>query len=112
MVADSFQDILRDRKRLREMNFKRDNKSLSEPEPEPGLFEEYLKTVDIHLVERGMAFKPAKSIEFGKTDQSMLNHIRNGILFLMRFNEALGKLNARPLDEERPPRMHCSLRGS
>ena len=68
-------------------------------EPEPELFEEYLKTVDIHLVERGMAFKPAKSVEFGKTDQSMLNHIRNGILFLLRFNEALEKLSARPLDK-------------
>ncbi len=56
--------------------------------------------MDIHLVERGMAFKPAKSIEFGKTDQSMLNHIRNGILFLLRFNEALEKLNARPLDKK------------
>jgi len=67
---------------------------------ESGLFEEYLKTVDIHLVERGMAFKPAKSVEFGKTDQSMLNHIRNGILFLLRFNEALEKLNARPLDKD------------
>lgn len=64
------------------------------------LFEEYVKTVEIHLVERGMAFKPAKSIEFGKTDQSMLNHIRNGILFLLRFNEALEKLNAGPIDKD------------
>ena len=97
MVADSLQDIFRDRKKLRDMDLKRDNKSSKELEP--GLFEEYLNVVDIHLVERGMAFKPAKSVEFGKTDQSMLNHIRNGILFLMRFNEALEKLNARPLDE-------------
>jgi CRISPR type I-D-associated protein Csc3/Cas10d len=29
----------------------------------------------------------------------MLNHIRNGILFLLRFNEALEKLSARPLDK-------------
>ncbi len=71
-----------------------------EPGQNQGFFEEYLKTVDIHLVERGMAFKPAKSIEFGKTDQSMLNHIRNGILFLMRFNEALERLNARPIDKK------------
>ncbi|MCK4651920.1 MAG: type I-D CRISPR-associated protein Cas10d/Csc3 [Methanosarcinales archaeon] len=63
------------------------------------LFEEYLGQVDIHLVERGMGFKPAKSIEYGKTDQSMLNHIRNGILFLLRFNVALKKLDVRPLDE-------------
>ena len=47
-----------------------------------------------------MAFKPAKSIEFGKTDQSMLNHIRNGILFLLRFNDALEQLDVRSLDEK------------
>jgi CRISPR-associated protein Csc3 len=98
MVADSLQDIFRDRARLREMNSRMEGKTLEEPGP--GLFEEYLKTVDIHLVERGMAFKPAKSIEFGKTDQSMLNHIRNGILFLLRFNDALEKLNVRSLDEQ------------
>lgn len=96
MVAEAFQDELRDSKRRKER--------LSEPEEGPEdskikLFEDYLKIVDIHLVERGMGFKPAKSIEFGKTDQSMLNHIRNGILFLLRFNDALEKLQARPLDE-------------
>ena len=98
MVADALQDMFRDRKRLREMNEKRDEKPSEEPKP--GLFEEYLQTVDIHLVERGLAFQPAKSVEFGKTDQSMLNHIRNGILFLLRFNEALEKLSARPLDKK------------
>lgn len=97
MVADSFQDVLRDKKRLKDLNRKLEGRSKDEAEPE--LFEEYLKTVDIHLVERGMAFKPAKSVEYGKTDQSMLNHIRNGILFLLRFNEALEKLDARPLEK-------------
>ncbi len=97
MVSDALQDNFRDRKRLKEMNARMDENSSEEPKP--GLFEEYLQAVDIHLVERGMAFKPAKSIEFGKTDQSMLNHIRNGILFLLRFNEALEKLSARPLEK-------------
>jgi CRISPR-associated protein Csc3 len=96
MVSDALQDIFRDRKRLKEMEGRLEK--TSSEKPESGLFEEYLKAVDIHLVERGMAFKPAKSVEFGKTDQSMLNHIRNGILFLLRFNEALYKLSARPLD--------------
>jgi CRISPR-associated protein Csc3 len=97
MVADALQDMFRDRKKLREMNEKRDDKPYEESKPD--LFEEYLLTVDIHLVERGLAFKPSKSVEYGKTDQSMINHIRNGILFLLRFNEALEKLNARPLDK-------------
>ncbi|NMC10036.1 MAG: type I-D CRISPR-associated protein Cas10d/Csc3 [Methanothrix sp.] len=97
LVADSFQDILRDRKRLKELNSKMEGRS--QEAAKSGLFEEYLNAVDVHLVERGMAFKPAKSVEFGKTDQSMLNHIRNGILFLLRFNKALEKLDARPLDK-------------
>jgi len=96
MVADSFQDILRDKKRLKDLNLKLEGRS--QEEVEPGLFEEYLRTIDIHLVEWGMAFKPAKSVEYGKTDQSMLNHIRNGILFLLRFNEALKSLDVRPLE--------------
>lgn len=96
MVADALQDIFRDRKKLKEMENRMNKTSVEEPGSE--LFEDYLKTVDIHLVERGMAFKAAKSVEFGKTDQSMLNHIRNGILFLLRFNEALGKLGVRTLD--------------
>ncbi|MCK9566619.1 MAG: type I-D CRISPR-associated protein Cas10d/Csc3, partial [Methanothrix sp.] len=97
MVADALQDIFKDRTKLKEMENRL--KETSFKEPEPSLFEEYLNTVDIHLVEWGMAFKPSKSVEFGKTDQSMLNHIRNGILFLFRFNEALEKLSARPLDK-------------
>jgi len=96
MVADALQDIFKDQTQLKEM-YSRIHKKYDEAKP--GIFEEYLKTVDIHLVERGMSFKPAKSTEFGKTDQSMLNHIRNGILFLLRFNEALEKLGARPLAE-------------
>ncbi|MCX6677033.1 MAG: type I-D CRISPR-associated protein Cas10d/Csc3 [Methanothrix sp.] len=98
MVADSFQDLLKDPNGLIKIYRKREKKLIEEPEPE--LFVEYLKTVDLHLVKRGMAFKPAKSIEFGKTDQSMLNHIRNGILFLFRFNDALKQLDVRSLDEK------------
>ncbi len=96
MVSEAFQDELRDPKRRKELFFEKEE--ISE-DPKMKLFEDYLKVVDIHLVERGMGFKPAKSIEFGKTDQSMLNHIRNGIFFLFRFNDALEKLQARPLDE-------------
>ncbi len=95
MVADSFQDLLKDPNGLKQIYSKMEKK---ESIRELNLFEEYLKIVDNHLVEWGMAFKPAKSVEFGKTDQSMLNHIRNGILFLLRFNNALEKLNARPID--------------
>ncbi|MHB8100910.1 MAG: type I-D CRISPR-associated protein Cas10d/Csc3 [Methanosarcina sp.] len=96
MVSDALQDQIRNRKVTGSF-------SLIEEEKErdaPTLFEEYIKEVDIHLVEMGMGFKAAKSVEFGKTDQSMLNHIRNGILFLFRFNEALQKFNLVSLDKQ------------
>lgn len=96
MVSDALQDQIRTRKVT-------GNIPSIEEETEKdidNLFEEYIREVDIHLVEMCMGFKAAKSIEFGKTDQSMLNHIRNGILFLLRFNDALEKFNLVSLDKE------------
>ncbi len=100
MASDAYQDVIRDNERLSNLldNLKIEKDHRDEPKFE--IFQEYLKAVDIHLVKRGMAFKPAKSIEFGKTDQSMLNHIRNGILFLLRFNDALKQLGVRSLDDK------------
>jgi len=105
MASDAYQDIsrdIRDTERISNLldNLKIESKEDHRDESKFEIFQEYLKTVDIHLVKRGMAFKPAKSIEFGKTDQSMLNHIRNGILFLLRFNDALKKLDVRSLEEK------------
>ncbi|MFZ2497401.1 type I-D CRISPR-associated protein Cas10d/Csc3 [Methanosarcina sp.] len=97
MVSDALQDQIRSRKVIQDLSLTTDERKRDNTD----LFEEYLKEVDIHLVEMGMAFKAAKSVEFGKTDQSMLNHIRAGILFLLRFNEALQKLNILSLDKER-----------
>lgn len=96
MPDDALKDMLRDPDGLKELYSKIDQMSTK---PKMDLFEEYLKKVDVHLVEEGMGFKPAKSVEFGKTDQSMLNHIRNGILFLLRFNAALEELNVQHLNE-------------
>ena len=96
MPDDALKDMLRDPDGLKELYSKIDQMSTK---PKMDLFEEYLKKVDVHLVEEGMGFKAAKSVEFGKTDQSMLNHIRNGILFLLRFNAALEELNVQHLNE-------------
>jgi len=96
MVSDALQDQIRTRKVTGNIS-SIDEKTEKEID---NLFEEYIREVDVHLVEMGMGFKAAKSIEFGKTDQSMLNHIRNGILFLLRFNDALNKFNILSLDEE------------
>jgi len=102
MASDAYQDFITDDDRLRLSNLLDDQKNKEDHRDEPKfeIFLEYLKAVDIHLVKRGMAFKPAKSIEFGKTDQSMLNHIRNGILFLLRFNDALKQFDVRSLDDK------------
>lgn len=96
MPDDALQDMLRDPDGLKELYVKMNQTSAKS---KMDLFEEYLRKVDVHLVEMGMGFRPAKSIEFGKMDQSMLNHIRNGILFLLRFNAALGELEVLPLNE-------------
>lgn len=97
MVADALQDEIRNIKDLRDLlSIERDGES----DLNLNIFVDYLKIVDANLVEMGMGFKAAKSVEFGKTDQSMLNHIRNGILFLLRFNEAIKKFNIPALDEK------------
>lgn len=95
MVSDALQDLLRDpEKRL---SLKR-REAVSE-DINSRVLEKYFRIVDINLVRSGMCFMPAKSVEFGKTDQSMLNHIRNGVFFLLRFNDALKRLGVRALDE-------------
>jgi len=48
------------------------------------VFKEYLSEIDGKLVEAGWLFLPNKSIEYGKVDQSMLNHTRNLVFFLHR----------------------------
>lgn len=97
MISDAMLDKLVDPEGIAKMFADDDHISAKS---DMDLFEEYLRTVDVHLVEEGMGFRPAKSVEFGKTDQSMLNHIRNGILFLFRFNAALEELNVPHLNEQ------------
>jgi CRISPR-associated protein Csc3 len=51
----------------------------------------YLEMVDPQLIEQGWGFKTAKSVELGKKDQSMLNHIRNAVFFLHRLTKRANK---------------------
>lgn len=96
-MGDALQDIAADPERW--MAWRKTRREKISEQQSPEVFEEYVRVVDINLVKSGMAFKASKSVEFGRTDQSMLSHIRNGILFLLRFNEALQKLEIRALDE-------------
>ncbi|AKB63943.1 hypothetical protein DU86_12820 [Methanosarcina mazei] len=56
------------------------------------ILEEYYLQVDPFFQESGVAYGPAKSIEFGKVDQMMIGHIRNGVWAIIELNEALKKL--------------------
>jgi CRISPR-associated protein Csc3 len=51
------------------------------------------------LVNAGWGFEAAKSVEFGKTDQSLVNHVRNGVSALARVNEVIDVVGGVPRDE-------------
>ena len=59
-----------------------------DPTIEYKIFKDYAR-IDARLIDLGWDIKPAKSVEYGKTDQSMLNHVRNGVFFLLQLNSAL-----------------------
>ena len=60
---------------------------------------EYLEDIDGKLIEQGWAYTGAKTVAFGYQDQSLLNHVRNGVYFLLQLNQAATDLDARTLDE-------------
>jgi len=67
--------------------------------PEYNVFKDYAQ-VDARLIDMGWDTKPAKSVEYGKTDQSMLNHVRNGVFFLLQLNSVFREIGD-PYDEDR-----------
>ena len=81
-----------------------DSKKVSNDEKGPETVEErtiktFHEDIDRKLVDAGWGFKPAKSIEFGKTDQSLVNHVRNGVAALARVNEAIEAVGGYPYNE-------------
>lgn len=59
----------------------------------------FYKEVDPKLVDAGWSFEAAKSVEFDKTDQSLVNHVRNGVTALARANELIDAVGGYPHDE-------------
>ena len=59
----------------------------------------FYANIDPKLVNAGWGFEPAKSVEFGKTDQSLVNHVRNGVTALARVNELIESVGGYPYDE-------------
>lgn len=60
---------------------------------------EYYEKVDHKLLNSGITYRPAKSVEMGKVDQPMIGHIRNGVWAIVELNEALGKIGLQTLDD-------------
>ena len=67
---------------------------------EETVLEDFRTTVDPRIVDAGWGFQAAKSIEHGKTDQSLLNHVRNGVFVLAQLNDAVRSLGGYTLDED------------
>lgn len=61
------------------------------------VFKEYLSEIDGKLIQAGWLFLPNKSIEYGKVDQSMLNHTRNLVFFLHRLATQAESAGLRPI---------------
>ena len=65
---------------------------------EEQVVEAFHEDIDPELVNAGWGFRQAKSVEFGKTDQSLVNHVRNGVVALARVNEAIEAVGGYPYD--------------
>ncbi len=61
------------------------------------VFMEYLAEIDGKLIEAGWLFLPNKTVEYGKVDQSMLNHTRNLVFFLHRLATQAESAGLKPI---------------
>lgn len=64
------------------------------------VLDEYMGEIDSKLVNEGWGFEPAKSVEKGKTDQSLLNHVRCGVFALCRINKLVDELDGFTLSDK------------
>lgn len=55
---------------------------------------DYYEVMDPAIRRSSVAYSPAKSTEMGKIDQTMLNHIRNGVWALVELNVGLASLGS------------------
>lgn len=81
-------------------NLRTDGVDEADASMEVRVLDAYRTEVDPRLVEAGWGFEAAKSVEFGKIDQSLLNHVRNGVFLLAQLNLAAERLGGYTLDED------------
>jgi CRISPR-associated protein Csc3 len=67
---------------------------------EPTAIDDYRREVDSKLVSAGWGFKAAKSVEHGKIDQSLVNHVRCGVFALVQLNEVVERVGGYTLSDE------------
>lgn len=83
-------------------NIRPDEDDVEESEDEWSTTEQvldaYRTEIDPLLVGK-WAYESAKSVEHDKTDQSLVNHVRNGVFALGQVNEAVGEFGGYELDE-------------
>ena len=60
----------------------------------------FQQDIDPQLVNAGWGFEPAKSVEHGKTDQSLVNHVRCGVFAIARINQIVSSRGRYELSEE------------
>lgn len=61
---------------------------------------EFLTDIDPKLLDEGWGFEVAKGVEYSsQTDQSMVNHVRNGVFALSQINEVAPKFDAYKLTD-------------
>ena len=65
---------------------------------EKRVLEAFESEIAPRLVDAGWGFEAAKSVEFEKTDQSLVNHVRNGVAALARVNELIESFGGVPYD--------------
>lgn len=73
---------------------------------EKSVITDYLREIDGALIDQGWDTTGAKTVDFGYHDQSLLNHVRNGVFFLLRLNEVAEELDARVLE---PPKLRSAI---
>jgi CRISPR-associated protein Csc3 len=64
------------------------------------IFVEYATEIDPELIKSGWLFAENKSVEYGKVDQSMLNHTRNLVFVLHRLATVAEESELQPISRE------------
>lgn len=60
---------------------------------ELGVVSAFAERIDPKLIDAGWGFESAKSVEYGKTEQSLLSHVRTGVFGLVQANEIVAQFD-------------------